>query len=579
MNEFHNEVFFHNIQSGGKNLFNSEKIISNTFVPNQIELNSSSSDSNDNNIYEFSCKDSNINAINYFMLEIDLKELRGKGSVAYQRNLAYQLLNSFRIRSISNKMNDCYLINQREIYNNLKLLGQDVFEKWSIQAGTNKTLCNFSYSNEENKILKPSVKIYARIKLPFDNSSTEVLKFPKGSALSITISLKSLNEALCYGSSYMTNLTPKEMYKSVKLYAYTYNILLNDNLPTYYIEHEELLNIKPGIMRNISKLDDNTRSYEEVKSISKSVTSIKLITDCGLSGKRFLCYPGYNQSESNWLNEYHNKIIQELIIELDEYMNINDYIKENYKLLPKNTDNFNYNNPILKPINSVNNITININNIPKDKKLYYHTNLLGYNYVYIDSTTKNKEVVVTNISDMFLYIEGEYHNDKLMFSKIESKLDILDISTPFEIWNSFNGFNNRMKSKELDYIIINDNFITGLDFLGKHQPLDKLDFYIDHESSTSKINRSLNNFSNAKVYLLNNINMYDKYPQEYFYKYNHNLIMVKPNTFKINKNINILLNFYDFKNQINEYDITFILKIFSLKEIKVKDSIILSEYI
>jgi hypothetical protein len=197
--------------------------------------------------------------------------------------------------------------------------------------------------SEESNILKPKTKIYARIKLPFDNPVTEALKFPKGSELLFTVSLKSLNDAMCYSSSYMTNLTPKDMYESVNLYAYTYNIMIGDNIPNYYIEHEETLQIKPGLIKNISsnKEDNIGRVFEETKNICKNVSAIKLVSDVMLSGKRFLTYPGYNQSETSWLNSYHNKIINEVIIEIDEEDSIEDYLKEHYKTKPTNNDNIN----------------------------------------------------------------------------------------------------------------------------------------------------------------------------------------------------------------------------------------------
>jgi hypothetical protein len=578
MNEFHNEGFVNNVNLGNKNLFTNEKLFPNVFVPNQLQLESSSSDSNDNKVYDFSCKDNNINGINHFILEIGLKELRGKGAVAYQKNLAYQLINNFKIRSINNKKNDCYLINQREIFNNVKSLGNDTFHKWSVQAGTNKDLCNFTYSDDERNLLKPSFKIYAKIRLPFDNAVTEVLKFPKGSELLFTVSLKSLNDAMCYTSSYMTNLTPKDMYESVNLYAYTYNIMIGDVIPLYYIEHEESLLIKPGTLKNIIN-DQQGRVFEETKNITKNVTSVKVIVDSMLSGKRFLSHPGYKQTETNWKLEYHNKLIKELILELDEDESLEDYIKEHYKTKPSNVDNYNFNNPILIPIDNVKNIKIVIHNIPRGKKLYYHSNILGYNYIYNNPVTKLKETCVTNISDKFISIIGEYHNKEIKFNEITSTIDILDISTPFEVWNSPNAFNNRTKLSELDYVIINDNFLSGLDFLGKYQPLENLSFYVDTDSSTCKEKRSLTGFKSAKIFLLNSINTCDKYPQEYNYRYSHNLLMVKPNTFKINKTISTSMTFIDYKNQVNEYDLNFILKIFSLKDLKVRDNVVLSEYI
>ena len=141
MNDFHKEEFINgSTKQGNKNLFTADKVHPTTFIQNQIQLISSSSDSSDNKVYDFSCKDENINGINHFILEIGLKELKGKGSVAYQKNLAYQLLNSFKIRSVNNKKNDCYLINQREIFNNVKNMGKDIFSRWSVQAGTNDEL-------------------------------------------------------------------------------------------------------------------------------------------------------------------------------------------------------------------------------------------------------------------------------------------------------------------------------------------------------------------------------------------------------------------------------------------------------
>ena len=373
MNDFHNDGYNNNINIGNKNLFASEKILSNVFVPNLIQLDPASSDSDDNRIYDFSCKDENINGINTFIVEIGLKELRGKGTVAYQRYLAYQLINNFKIRSISNKKNDCYLINQREIMTSFRFLGGDVFKQWAVQAGTVKPLCDFTTGLEEGDLLKPKTKIYARIKLPFDNMITEMLKFPKGSELLFTVSLKSINDAMCYNSSYMTNLTPKDMFEYVNLYATSYNILLGESLPNYYIEHEESLLLKAGIIKDlgVSKEDNMNKIYEETKNITKNVCSIKLIADAMLSGKRYLCFPGYDQTETNWVRTFHEKIVRELIIEVDEDVSISDFIKDNYKVNPKNPDNINYNNPILIPIENVKHVKIDIFNIPEGKRLYY----------------------------------------------------------------------------------------------------------------------------------------------------------------------------------------------------------------
>jgi hypothetical protein len=408
-------------------------------IPQSIKI--PPDDQHNNNIYKFILTDKNVEGMNNICLHIKIPEIKGVGAVCFSENFIFKLIKNFKLYINST------LIVQRNGFEFLsELKKNDRYNNIYTQIGNNKYFLDFKYGTNDDDIMFESKELMCPLMMIFDQY-LQILKIPYLSKIIIELELNKITDVINYNMSFKNNIGKlSNIDLEPKL---SFNLYNTKNEISYdrYIEQSEF---KDGG-------DDKTENYS---SSFKSITNIFWYVKSDLFlNNRFISYPGYDLSESGYINAFKNRLLEDLIVvardesfkKIKKFSNKCDFQKIN-----KKTNVYKF--------DKVDEVKFNILNVPDDHEIYFHTNILTFNRRHREDTY--------NISKKFKYILGQYikNEDRILFLEVDHSLNISDVSIPISKWesneNTAMGDLRSQESKNKD-IIINDLFIFGLDFLCK----------------------------------------------------------------------------------------------------------------
>lgn len=428
------------------------------YMPQYISINGyhNKKDNDANQVYNvsFDIRDQHIAAVNYFFISIQLPEVSGEGKFAYVPYVGYKCIQHVAIT--------CGDITIWET-DGEELFDKCVDDKIAVLSGYSPELNDISTGYTPNDTIKDSTTLYVYIKTPFDADKTISSLKLVNNKITVTITFRSINDVIVYDSKFQVERFVRDFVYSTELHLIAYAV--SDIKPkSAYIELDR-----------------------RVVSCSSTPTPIPVISDVyactamsvyvkpyyGMMENKFISYPGYRQTESDYVRCMVNRLLDDLIV-------VADTVPQGFP----NTATF-VKVPVDGQINLQDvDIIVKIDNVPDDKDIYYHTNLL------IFGTRKNS--FVYNISKKFSSIIGTYspNTDSINFSKVNHSISITDASIPVSFWvsqkNVYQGDNRSNYSKSKD-LVVNDPFRKGIDMVNKTDVISRLEVRFGNDPIYSEI--------------------------------------------------------------------------------------------
>ncbi|BAO49553.1 rifampicin resistance protein [Alphaentomopoxvirus acuprea] len=523
-------INYNKINSNRSNIYVTETRDGNYNIPQEFNCPCSI----ENDYYICKITDNKLEGCNNFGLTITLPEIKGIGTVRYQTNFVYKLIEEFIIETIDNDTN--IILKKTGLEFLFDFIKQE--HNYINIIGNNQNYCIFKTGKFSDDIIFNTCEIYIPLITIFDNSSMNprtCLRLYPETKLQIRIKFRPFKDILIYDIKYrknsLKNIQDVDLQPYIKFLGYN---TCSDEFRNRYIE--ELVT---------STHQSNKKNYYTPEF--SSITNILWYTKSDIfNNKQFISYPNYPETEESFIDSYVNRILEDLII-VDCNL---DFIKkrqfsETCKFLKlKSYDEISF---------DVNNVCIiNITNIPEGYDVYYHTNILSFN--------RRNSTNEYNISKKFKYILGEYllDEDRIIFRDIKHNITIHDVSIPIEIWNAEENTSTKdlrsKKSKQKD-IIINDPYIFGLDLLSKESGI----FTRSLKSSSNETICDVNSDTVNLAYYFNCDNLYpittitnSSYPSIFLYRFNiHNILFAEPSRLlaDIEKNfrcVNITIDWKEF---------------------------------
>ncbi|QRM15347.1 putative rifampicin resistance protein, IMV assembly [Mudlarkpox virus] len=417
------------------------------YMPQYVSINGyyDKKDQNDvtqPNSISFDIRDQHISAVNYFVLSIDLPEVSGEGEFAYAPYVGYKCIQRVSIT--------CGDITIWET-DGEELFDKCVDDKIATLSGYSSELNDVSIGYTPNDTIKEPTTVYVYIKSPFDVDKTISSLKLVNSKITVTITFRSINDVIVYDSKFQSEKFIKEFVYSPELHLIAYAV--SEIKPkSAYIEMD----------RRVVSCSSTPAPIPVISDVyACSAVSVYVKPYYGMMENKFISYPGFKQNESDYISALVNRLLDDLVVVTDtvpkDFPDTAMFLKvpSNGKITLQDVD-----------------IVVRIDNVPEDKDVYYHTNLL------IFSTRKNS--FVYNMSKKFSSIIGTYSpiTDSISFSKVNHSITITDASIPVSFWvsqkNVYQGDNRSSNSKSKD-LIVNDPFRKGIDMVNKTEVLSRLE--------------------------------------------------------------------------------------------------------
>lgn len=383
--------------------------------------------------------DENISAIGFVILSLELPQLtvEAGGIANWCNDIGYALIKRAGWKIDSQELMFDKLALQKNLYSVLR--SPDMRSQVFYNAGRRSSLCNPSSANIDNVVKESEV---LNIYLPFPNALTlcNYLKVDSSRKKHITfiVEFEKCEDLVCHRMD--TKVDTKNM--SLKNVQVAFETFLYP--PTVNFPYSTEMYVK-----------DDSDSTSVTSEDASNIKELLWITTPGIFTEKnhFTFIPSFEATETKVVEEYVSSIIEDLICIADSLESLKDE------------------NPTAHFVEVVNNqvvvdnkpISVLIKGIPKNKKLYYNTDILIY------SSPKSASTIELNISSMFDLILGEYYEelDIYVFSKIQHSLTINEASLPVKHWivnqNRVSGDNRSTKRKTLDFVYI-DHFRLGYSF-------------------------------------------------------------------------------------------------------------------
>lgn len=411
---------------------------------------------NIDNKFKLDISHDNIEGLSNFVVNFNLPEIKGYGTIGYNENFAFGLIKNVSI-ILDKKV--VYSANGNDLLNmfnkNEKQYSKDIYNKLMLNI---PNWLNYRKGNGSDFVIYPSQSVSVPLAFFFDsNLPFSILRNPKGSVISFELELNPIKSVINYNSEFkeksLDNIV--ENYNPY-LNVCTYNTI-SETISDRYIEQPQET-VFPVI---ISGNSTNTYTTPKFKSITNLSYYIK--SNVFNTGKSFVSYPIINNNEENIINTYEKAILKDILVVAKDQTFLNDY--------PNESEFLDITNVTTIKFNQFNNCNIDIIGIPSDHKLYYHKNILTFN-------RRNYEKVY-NISEKFKNIRGIYYPKThiIDFTFVESTIEMKDVSLPIDFWtHEYNTAFGDLRSKEAkkNDIYLNNPFIFGLDFIGKNNGIDSI---------------------------------------------------------------------------------------------------------
>ncbi len=442
------------------NVFGVDSYQPTLYMPQYITLSGISSGSGcDHYVSEFEIRDQYITALNYLVLSIELPEVKGVGRFGYLPHVGYKCIRSVSICSGDENIFD---VSGEDLY--LSCKNNNVALELS---GHSHELNDISMGLTPNDTIKEAATVYVYIKTPFDIEGTFSSLKLSDCKITVTVTFNPVSDIIVYDSTFNFKTFSREFIYVSELSFIGY-MIKNVQLKSSYIE-------KPR--RIVGQINQNTVIVPEVHS--STALSIYVKPYYGDSDNKFISYPGYKQSEKDYIDAFVNRLLEDLVI-----VSENDP-EDNF---PESSEIVEVPSSGLVTIQDAN-IHVKIDNVPEDTKVYFHTNIL------IFGTRKN--AVVYNLSKKFLFITGTYSREtnRIIFTNVYHTINVSDASIPVNLWtcqrNVYSGDNRSFSSKSKD-LFVKDPFIKGIDFKNKTEVISRIEVRFGNDvlySESSPISR------------------------------------------------------------------------------------------
>ncbi|AAF14976.1 m88L [Myxoma virus] len=409
----------------------------------------------------FEIRDQYITALSHFVLSIDLPEVKGIGKFGYVPYVGYKC-----IQHVSVASTECTIWESS---------GEDIYNSC---VNNETAMANSGYSHELNDVsvgltpndtIKDAATVYVYIKTPFDVEKTFSSLKLSDSKVTVTVTFNPVSDVIVRDTTFNYEAFVKDFVYVSELSFVGY-MVKNIQPKQTYIERPR---------RVLSQINQATAVISEVHSVTSLGLYIKPYY--GNTDNRFISYPGYNQTERDYICAFVERLLEDLVIVSDTVPSTFPDSAEIVEVPPDGIVN----------IQDVD-VFVKIDNVPKDMAVFYHTNVLVF------GTRKNS--VVYNMSKKFSTITGTYSEvtKRIMFSHISHSVNITDVSIPVSIWtcqrNIYNGDNRSEYSKSKD-LFINDPFVKGIDFKNKMDLISRLEVRFGNDvlySETAPISKIYN---------------------------------------------------------------------------------------
>ncbi|QHR82630.1 virus assembly crescent IV scaffold protein [Brazilian porcupinepox virus 1] len=433
------------------------------YMPQYITLNGivSPGSCDQQVVSTFEIRDQYITAISHLVLSIELPEVKGVGRFGYVTNVGYKCINHV---SISSSDHILWESSGEDLYNSCKSNTTAM-----NNSGFSHELNDISSGLTNNDTIKDATTVYVYIKTPFDIEKTFSSLKLSDSKIIVTVTFNPVSDIIIRDSLFNYESFVKDFVYVSELSFVGY-MVKNIQPKTSYIEIPR---------RVVGQLNQSTAVVSEVYSATSLSVYVKPYY--GNVDNKFISYPGYTQTERDYICTFVERILEDLVIVSNckpTYFPDTAEIVE----VPENG---------IVTIQDID-VFVKIDNVPEDMSIYYHTNILVF------GTRKNS--FVYNISKKFLTITGTYSEstNRIFFSNISHSVNIIDVSIPVSLWtcqrNVYTGDNRSDLSKSKD-LFINDPFIKGIDLINKTDIISRMEVRFGNDvlySETGPISKIYN---------------------------------------------------------------------------------------
>lgn len=404
--------------------------------------------------YHFNIIDSRLDGIDFPCVGIKIPEIKGKGSIRYTDYPGLKLIKSFEIN-----------INGKSI---LKLSGFDIFSSYfspnvykdDTIVGHREDYCNYKKGKHLDYTIFNQLDLFIPIFTQFDKSPPHsILRIPKNNRVEFVVEIGQLTDIISYDREFASESLSliEKIIPEVKLLVRVYNIQSSYQIEDKYIEENNFSHIRDEYYSVNPKEEFFTNTFKKITEIGWFCKTSQF------NNMYFISHPGYNATEKDYIISFRNRIFPDLIRISESFENF----KDEY---PGGSVFVNIENNTSYKFDNLNYCKIIIRNVPKNNKIWFHTNVLEFN--------RGGRSDNYNISKKFKYILGDYikEENRIIPLEIIDELNIEDVSIPVDLWDhTYNTAGKDLrsyKSKKYD-VLIYEPYIFGLDFVSKNIGFEK----------------------------------------------------------------------------------------------------------
>ncbi|WZD65419.1 rifampin resistance protein (VACV) [Bovine papular stomatitis virus] len=406
----------------------------------------------------FEIRDKYISAINSLVLSIDLPEIKGMGKLCYVPYIGYKMIRHVAINSSSDTI---WETSGEELFDSC-MENDRVMEL----SGFSRELNDLSTGTSPNDVIKEAVTVHAYIKTPFDAERTFSTLKLSDSKIVVAVTLNPISCVMVYDEAF-------DMTKLAKEFPYTTEL----SFIGYMVKN---MHARPAFIemprRRVEQLNHTTSVITDVHACtSLSVYTKPVFAD---ANNRFISYPGYQQSEGDFVLAFVERLLEDMVIVANCY-------PEGF---PETAEIVEVPSSGVVSIQDTD-VFVRIDDVPVGMRVFLHTNILVF------STRKNS--VVYNMSKKFSAITGAYSRatHRIRFTSVVHSVNIGDASIPVSIWtcqrNVYHGDNRSPESRSKD-LFVADPFLKGVDFKNKTDVIARMDVRFGNEvlySENSPVSR------------------------------------------------------------------------------------------
>lgn len=405
-----------------------------------------------NNKYVFKIVDSRLDGFDSLVLGVRLPEIKGKGNIRFVDYPGLKLIKNFEIK-----------INNKSI---LKLSGFDIFTNYfspdvykiDSATGHRSDYCNFKRGYHIDHTIFEQLDIVVPIFTQFGKTLPHsIFRVPKSGKVEFLVELNDLVDILSFDREFheeSISLIENLFLSDIKILVRTYNIQSSFPIEDKYIEENEFS--RDDIYSTVPREEFFTNSFKTISEIGWFCKTDQF------TKKFFISHPGFNASEKDFITEFKNSLLQDLV-----RVSESDGFKDEF---PREAKFVCLENNELHKFDNLNFCKIIIRNMPKNHKIWFHVNILEFNR---GGNSDNY-----NISKKFKYILGDYirEENRIIPLEIKDDLTIEDVSVPIDLWshqvNTAGKDLRSFKSRKND-VFVNEPYIIGFDFVSKNVGYEK----------------------------------------------------------------------------------------------------------